>query len=160
MHLQQENYLGTTKSKSGRGFDLRIFFILSSALNKSVSCSTTKRKLSLTSCIRLTNLQKVKAVTRNSYTKRCQDLYAEVRDMHSNHCETNRQKSNEQMMIPFHSLFLNFGTPLKRVSWTDSRSWTWAVCTSHCCSWELGFLVFCFTDKEERNKFNRLETKL
>lgn len=32
-HLLQENHLGITKSKSGRGFDLRIFFIFSSALN-------------------------------------------------------------------------------------------------------------------------------
>lgn len=63
------------------------------------------------------------------------------------------------MTIPFHSLFLNFGTPLKRVSQTDNRSWTRAVCTSCCYSLELGFLVFCFTGKDESNKFNRLETK-
>lgn len=100
MHLQQENYLGTTKSKSGRGFDLRIFFILSSALNKPFSCSTTERRLSLTSCIRLTNLQKAKAVTRNSYTKYCQDLYVEVRDMHYNHCQTDKKRWVDYDPVP------------------------------------------------------------
>lgn len=74
MHLQQENYTGTTKGKSGRGFDIKIFVTLSSALNKSVLCSTTAKKLSLTSCARLTTLQKVKAVTRNSYTECRQNL--------------------------------------------------------------------------------------
>lgn len=161
MHLQQENYLGTTKSKSGRDSDLRIFLILSSALNKSASCSTTERNLSLTSCIRLTNLQKVKAVTRNSYSKCCRDLYAEVRDMHYQiHCQTKRQKKwwVDDDPIPFFVSTFWYSSEKGELDWQQATD----LSSLHLplLLFGDGFLVFCFTGKEESNESNRLEIKL